>query len=103
MPQIIYSDQSNRDLARLSGFMAEIDPSLKSRMILTIVNGIERLKIFPGIAKPSHDEKYKHMRELFIPFGAAGYVALYEYREKTDTVLIASIRHARESGYKLDQ
>jgi plasmid stabilization system protein ParE len=103
MPQIIYSDQSNRDLARLSEFMAKIEPTLRSRVVITIVNAIEQLKTFPEIAKPSQDKKYQHMRELFIPFGAAGYAALYEYQEKTDTVLIASIRHVREAGYKLDQ
>lgn len=55
------------------------------------------------MAKCSEDEKYGHLRELFISFGKAGYVVLYEYREKTEAVIIAAIRHTRESGYKLDQ
>lgn len=42
------------------------------------------------------------MRELFVPFGGAGYSVLYEYKEKSDTVLIASIRHTKESGYKFN-
>jgi len=82
--------------------MHEIEPSLKQRVILTIFDGIEVLQKFPLIAKASQDEKYKHMRELFIAFGNAGYVALYEYHAEKDLVLINSIRHTREAGYKLN-
>ena len=81
--------------------MQAVEPSLKKRVVLTILEGIERLESFPQIAKPSQDEKYQHMRELFVPFGGAGYSVLYEYKEESDTVLIASIRHTKESGYKL--
>ncbi|MBT9096634.1 type II toxin-antitoxin system RelE/ParE family toxin [Methylovulum psychrotolerans] len=31
----------------------------------------------------------------------AGYVVLYEHHEENDIVLINSIRHTREAGYKL--
>lgn len=82
--------------------MQTIEPSLKKRVVLTILEGIECLESFPQIAKSSQDEKYKHMRELFVPFGGAGYSVLYEYKEKSDTVLIASIRHTKESGYKFN-
>lgn len=103
MPQIIYSEQANRDIARFAEFVQEIEPSLKQRVISTILDGIEILQKFPRIAKPSQDKKYKHMRELFIAFGGAGYVVLYEYHEKDNIVLINSIRHTREAGYGLEQ
>ncbi len=77
------------------------NPALKKRVVLTILEGIERLESFPCIAKASQEEKYRFMRELFIPFGGAGYSVLYEYKDEADTVLIASIRHTKESGYKL--
>ena len=101
MSRIIYSDQANRDIVRLADFMQEIEPSIKQRVILTILEGIQILSDFPCIAKPAQDEKYKHLRELFIPFGGSGYSVLYEYRQPSDTVLIAAIRHTRESGYKM--
>ncbi len=101
MPRIIFTDQANRDIVRLADFMQEVDPSLKKRLITTILDGIQILSDFPGIAKTAQDEKYKHLRELFIPFGGAGYSVLYEYRQPSDTVLIAAIRHTRESGYKM--
>ncbi|MFI3198443.1 MAG: type II toxin-antitoxin system RelE/ParE family toxin [Methylococcaceae bacterium] len=102
MPQIIYSEQANSDIVRFVEFMQEIEPSLKQRVISTIFDGIEILQKFPRIAKPSEDEKYKHMRELFIAFGGTGYVVLYEYHEENNIVLINSIRHTREAGYKVE-
>ena len=103
MSQIIYTEQANRDIVRFAEFMQESEPSLKQRVIFTIFDGIEILQKFPRIAKPSQDENYQHMRELFIAFGSAGYVVLYEYHEEKDLILINSIRHAREAGYKLGQ
>lgn len=38
------------------------------------------------------------LRELLIPFGAAGYVALFEI-ENTETVTILAVRHQREDDY----
>jgi plasmid stabilization system protein ParE len=39
------------------------------------------------------------MRELVISRGRTGYLALYDYEEKSDAVLILAIRHQREAGY----
>ena len=38
------------------------------------------------------------LRELVIPFGAAGYVVLYEI-ENPSTVTILAVRHQREEDY----
>jgi len=38
------------------------------------------------------------LRELIIPFGASGYVALFEIAED-QTVTILAVRHQRESDY----
>lgn len=103
MPQIIYSEQATSDIVRLAEFLEEIAPSLKQKVITTILEGIEVLEKFPRIAKVSQDEKYNSMRELFIALGKAGYVALYEYHEEKSIVLITAIRHTREAGFKLDQ
>ena len=39
------------------------------------------------------------LRELVIPFGAAGYVALYRHEPDDDQVMILAFRHQREAGY----
>jgi hypothetical protein len=38
-------------------------------------------------------------RELVIPFGNSGYVALYRYEPGDDAVLILAFRHQKEAGY----
>ncbi|MGZ6393929.1 MAG: type II toxin-antitoxin system RelE/ParE family toxin [Pseudobdellovibrionaceae bacterium] len=81
--------------------MAQIEPKLKGKVISTIAEGIEILSTFPEIAEPAKDEKYKHMRELFVPFGKAGYSVLYEYDTPNKAVYIAALRHTREAGYNV--
>lgn len=39
------------------------------------------------------------MRELLIPFGKSGYVALYRHEPDKDVVHILAFRHQREAGY----
>jgi ParE toxin of type II toxin-antitoxin system, parDE len=39
------------------------------------------------------------MRELVIPFGESGYVALYRHDAEADLVYILAFRHQREAGY----
>lgn len=101
MPQIIYTDQALWDIVRVSEFMAQIEPNLKGKVLATISEGIELLSTFPEIAKPAQDEQYEHMRELFVPFGKAGYSVLYEYDAESKAVYIAAIRHTREAGYSI--
>jgi hypothetical protein len=38
------------------------------------------------------------LRELLIPFGSAGFVALFEI-DNADTVTIPAVRHQREDDY----
>ena len=39
------------------------------------------------------------VRELIIPFGSAGYVALFEIDSKSDVTILA-VRHQREEDYQ---
>ena len=39
------------------------------------------------------------MRELIIPFGDSGYVALYRYDSKADTIYVLAFRHQKEAGF----
>lgn len=38
-------------------------------------------------------------RELVIPFGSTGYVALHEIRPAADLVIVHAVRHQREEDY----
>jgi hypothetical protein len=39
------------------------------------------------------------LRELIIPFGDSGYVALYHHAVRTDSVYVLAFRHQKEAGY----
>lgn len=101
MPQINYTQQTGIDFARIATFFDSIDPTLKSKAITEIIKGIDILKAFPEIASFCPDEQYKHMRELKIPFGKSAFLVLYEYKKSSDEVVIATVRHSKESGYKM--
>ena len=39
------------------------------------------------------------LRELMIPFGDSGYVALYRHEPSDDAVYVLAFRHQKEAGY----
>jgi len=53
------------------------------------------LETDPDIGRPLDD--LPELRELIIPFGNSGYVALY--RHEIDTVYVLAFRHQKEAGY----
>ena len=62
-----------------------------------IGKGIELLRDFPFTCRKAVPDN-PFLRELVIPFGAAGYVALFEI-EDHQTVTILAVRHQREDDY----
>jgi len=47
------------------------------------------------------DPEQPDYRQLFIPFGASGYVA--RYRVEGRLVLVLAVRHMREAGYDAER
>ncbi len=47
------------------------------------------------------DPEQPDYRQLFIPFGASGYVA--RYRVEGRLVVVLAIRHMREAGYDVER
>jgi len=39
------------------------------------------------------------LRELVIPFGDSGYIALYEYRPNMGIIIMLAIKHQKENDY----
>lgn len=66
-------------------------------MIDAIEQAVTLLQTFPFSCRKASDES-PFLRELLIPFGAAGYVALFEI-EDSGTVTILAVRHQREDDY----
>ena len=55
------------------------------------------LETEPEIDRPVDD--LPELRELMIPFGDSGYVALYRHEVIADTVPVLAFRHQKEAGY----
>ncbi len=55
------------------------------------------LELNAAIGRPSSDSL--DLRELVIPFGNAGYVALYRHDSADDVIYVPAFRHQREAGY----
>ena len=63
--------------------------------------GVEGLKSrsSPGRAPALSEQQMAELRELVIPFGDSGYVALYRHEAADNAVYILAFRHQREAGY----
>jgi len=95
--RVRYTRTAREDLRRLYGFLLERDLPAARRAREVIGKSVELLREFPFTCrKASSDNPF--LRELVIPFGAAGYVALFEI-EDNETVTILAIRHQREEDY----
>ena len=94
-----FTEEAEADLLRLYGYLLERNPSGGAhgaeRALEAIAHGIELLHLFPYTCRKAvHDNPY--LRELVIPFGASGYVVLFEI-ESGDLVTVRAERHLRES------
>ena len=67
------------------------------RAAIAIVRYLAPLEIGAEVGRPFDDLPL--LRELVIPFGDSGYVALYRYEQKDDSVFVLAFRHQKEAGY----
>jgi plasmid stabilization system protein ParE len=80
-----------RELARDGG-----DLTLPEQAIVSLRAGIEMLKASPFTCRKAGQSPF--LRELIIPFGRSGYVALFEIEDASNVVVIA-MRHQLEDDY----
>lgn len=87
------------DLLRLFDFLLEKDLPAAERAREAIARALEFLELFPfSCRKAIGGDGNPFLRELVIPFGASGYVALFEI-DGRDTVTLLAVRHQREEDY----
>jgi len=83
------------DLDRLVDFLLADRPESAVVTVDLIVDALAVLATHPKIGRPtSHG-----LRELVISRGKSGYLALYDYDEPADMILVLAVRHQREQGY----
>ena len=96
--QIRYTDEAIDDLKRLYAFLLEQDLQAAEHALQSITNALDLLKTFPFTCRKAQADN-PFLRELIIPFGNNGYVALFEI-EENNIVTILAVRHQREDDYR---
>jgi plasmid stabilization system protein ParE len=88
------------DLKRLHDFLLGRDAGdvvLARISTRAIRDAVAKLEVSPLLFRKSWPEN-PFVRELVIPFGSAGFVALYEIDSQSEVTVLA-IRHQREEDY----
>ncbi len=98
-----FSEAAVADLEQLFEFalQRELDSEtgdldIPERAVQAIKDGLTFLKSSPFACRKAGSSSF--IRELVIPYGHTGYVALFEIVDSS-TVIIGAIRHQREDDY----
>lgn len=95
--QLRFAEAALRDIERLYRFLADQDIPAAEAALDALDKGWDLLSRFPFSARKA-DPANPFLRELLIPFGGAGYVALFEITDSATLTLLA-VRHQREDDY----
>jgi len=95
--------EAEADLERLFDFLLERelerdagDLSLAEQALAAIRSAFATLKTSPFTCRKAGQSPF--LRELIIPFGRSGYVALFEI-ESANQVVVVAVRHQLEDDY----
>jgi plasmid stabilization system protein ParE len=96
-----YSASARDDLKRLYQYLLDRsttveDLELAERALDAIIAAAETLSLSPFICRKAGTSSF--LRELLIPFGHSGYVALFEI-DDASTVTVLAVRHQLEDDY----
>ncbi|MBC8036613.1 MAG: type II toxin-antitoxin system RelE/ParE family toxin [Rhizobiales bacterium] len=97
MAQIIVSRKAAEQIAAIREFYKDKTTDTGERAITIILSAFKPLKKHPAIGRPAID--HPELRELVIPFGHSGYIALYRIDRTKNRIVILAVRHQREAGY----
>lgn len=96
--EVRFTDAAREDLLELHAFLAEQSLEAAESALGTIERALTFLEEFPWACRASTAIPRSRFRELVIPFGRRGYVAIFEI-EGDDVVTVLAVRHQRESDY----
>ena len=95
MPRVFLSQAAFDDLLRLEEFLAQSEDPMAGELLDFILDALHVLTHQPGIGRPVEGG----LRELIISRKRSGHLARYAFDQARDVVLVARVRHQRESGY----
>ena len=90
------SPEAADDLDRLVDFLLDEWPHATVTTVDMVIDALGILEQHPIIGRPVAEG----LRELVISRGKSGYLALYDYDEQHDVVVVLAVRHQREAGYR---
>ena len=99
--RVRFTREAEIDLVRLYEFLLGRDVTdwaMAERSLEAIRHAISGLERSPFSYRKASGGDSPFLREVVIPFGASGYVALFEI-EGSDVVTILAVRHQREDDY----
>jgi plasmid stabilization system protein ParE len=94
---IRFTPEAKGDLVRLYAFLIEQDLHAAEEALDALSRGIDFLRQFPFSCRKATPEN-SLLRELLVPFGHSGYVALFEIEDQ-NIITILAVRHQREDDY----
>ena len=97
MPQLVITEAAVSGLERCRLHLAEKSPAAAARAAQSIRERFTLLETEPEAGRPLSD--LPKLRELIIPFGDTGYIALYRFERADDSVVVLAFRHQKEAGY----
>lgn len=97
MPRVIITQGAALGLERCRQFLAEKNPQAAVRAAQTISHALSLIEQQPNAGKPLDESP--ELRELIIPFGDAGYAALYRFEPADDAIYLLAFKHQKELGY----
>ena len=95
--QLRFAETALGDIERLYRFLAEQDIPSAEAALVALDKAWDFLSSFPFSSRKATADN-PLLREMLIPFGGAGYVALYEI-DDAETITILAVRHQREDDY----
>lgn len=100
MPQVIFTSGALQDIKYCRRVLELKSPEAAFRSQQVIQQRFLLLETMPLIGRVFLSSHKSELRELIIPFGNSGYVALYRYDPEKELVFILAFRHQKEFSYR---
>jgi plasmid stabilization system protein ParE len=95
--KVRFTPEAEDDLLRLYDFLLEKDVAAAENALEAIKGAVDVLRFSPFSCRKALAGN-SFLRELIIPYGSGGYVALFEI-EGEGVVNVLAVRHQREEDY----
>ena len=95
MTRWVLSVDAANDLEELVDFLLAQLPNEAVKTVDLVTDALNSLEQHPKIGRPVA----QGLRELVISRGKTGYLALYQYDETADAVIVLAVRHQREQDW----